>query len=145
MGILIMYKKGLYTFCRKVDGSRDIERNAFFKMAVTLIPIRPRQCRFWLRRHPPTSPEIIPCSLFFSTLYRLFAWQGWGCPVTIYLENNIINIFSKHATRSLKLLYKNDASPSRFFFIHRNCCFPNIIKSNWRYVNITFIKLRNNF
>ena len=38
-----MYKKGLNTFCRKVDRSQDIERNAFFKMAATLIPIRPRQ------------------------------------------------------------------------------------------------------
>ena len=67
-----MYKKCLNTFCRKVDGSRDIERNAFLKMAATLIPIRPRQSRFRLRRHPPTSPEIIPCSLFFFTLYYLF-------------------------------------------------------------------------
>ena len=61
-----MYKKSPNTFCRKVDGSRDIERNAFFKMVATLIPIRPRQSRFLLRRHPPTSPKIIPCSLFFS-------------------------------------------------------------------------------
>ena len=45
---LIIYKKGFNTFCRKVDGSRDIERNAFFKMAATLIPIRPRQSRFRL-------------------------------------------------------------------------------------------------
>ena len=68
---LIMYKKSLNTFCRKVDGSRDIERNAFFNMAATLIPIRPRQSRFRLKRHPPTSPEIIPCSFFF-TLYHLY-------------------------------------------------------------------------
>ena len=67
-----MYKKGLNTFCREVDGSRDIERNVFFKMAVTLIPIRPRQSRFRLKRHPPTSSEIIPCFLFFSPLYHLF-------------------------------------------------------------------------
>ena len=32
MGNLIMYKKSLNTFCGKVDGSRDIERNAFSKM-----------------------------------------------------------------------------------------------------------------
>ena len=50
---LIMYKKGFNTFCRKVNGSRDIERHAFFKMAATLIPIRPRQYRLRLRRHPP--------------------------------------------------------------------------------------------
>ena len=62
---LIMYKKGLNTFCRKVEGSRDIERNVFFKMAATLIPIRPCQSRFRRSRHPPTSPEIEPCSLFF--------------------------------------------------------------------------------
>ena len=47
-----MYKKDLNAFCRKVDGSQDIERNAFFKMAATLIPIRSRQSRFRLRRHP---------------------------------------------------------------------------------------------
>ena len=63
---LIMYKKGFNTFCRKVDGSRDIERNAFSNMAATLISIRPCQSRLRLRRHPPTSPEIITCSLFFS-------------------------------------------------------------------------------
>ena len=62
MGNLIMYKKSLNAFRRKVDGSRDIERNAFFKMAATLIPIRPRQSRFRLSRHPPTIPEIIPRS-----------------------------------------------------------------------------------
>ena len=60
-----MNQKGLNTFCRKVNGSRDIEQNAFFKMAATLIPIRSRQSRFRRRRHLPTSPEIIPCSLFF--------------------------------------------------------------------------------
>ena len=69
MDNLIMYKKGLHTFCRKVDGSRDIERNAFFKMVATLIRIRLRQYRFRLRRQFPTSPEIIPCSLFFFTLF----------------------------------------------------------------------------
>ena len=75
---LIMYKKSLNTFCRKVDGSRDIEWNTFFKMAATLIPIRPRQFRFRFKRHPPTSPKIIPCSLFFFTLYHLFTglWRS---------------------------------------------------------------------
>ena len=33
---LITYKKGCNTFRRKVDGSQDIERNAFLKMAATL-------------------------------------------------------------------------------------------------------------
>ena len=60
-----MYKKGLNTLYRKVDDSRDIEGSTFFKRAATLIPIRPRQSRFRPKRHPPSSPEIIPCSLFF--------------------------------------------------------------------------------
>ena len=61
---LIMYKKGLNNFCHKGDRSWDIERNAFFKMVETLIPIRPRQSRFKLKSHPPISPVIIPCSFF---------------------------------------------------------------------------------
>ena len=72
MNNLIMYKKGFNTFCRKVDGSRDIERNAFFTMAAALIPIRPRQSRFRLRRHPLTSPEIIPCSFFFHPISPIY-------------------------------------------------------------------------
>ena len=59
---LIMYKKGLNTFCREVDDSRDIEWNAVFKMAAILTPIRPHQSRLKLKRHPPSSPEIIRCS-----------------------------------------------------------------------------------
>ena len=61
---LIMCKKGFNTFCRKVDGSRDIERNAFFKMAATLIPIRPRQSRFRLRRHPLPALKLYHVSFF---------------------------------------------------------------------------------
>ena len=68
METLIMYKKGPDTFCREVDRSRDIERSAFFKMAATLISIRPRQSRFRLWRHPPTSSEIIPYSFFFHAI-----------------------------------------------------------------------------
>ena len=63
---LIVYKKGLDTFCRKVDGLRDIEHNAFFKMAATLIPIRPRQSRFRLRRHPLPALKLYHVPDFFS-------------------------------------------------------------------------------
>ena len=77
-----MYKKGLNVFCRKVNGSRDIELNAFSKMAATLIPIRPRQSRFRLERHPPTSPEIIPCSLFFTPYITYLL----GCRTTVKLK-----------------------------------------------------------
>ena len=37
-------------------------------MAATLIPIRPRQSRFRLRRNSPTSPEIIPYFVFFFAI-----------------------------------------------------------------------------
>ena len=68
-----MYKKGLNTFCRKVDGSRDIERNAFFNMAATLILITPRQSRFRLRRHPPPALKLYHVPLFFHPIHlRVF-------------------------------------------------------------------------
>ena len=69
---LLIYKKELKTFCRKVDGSRDIEGNVFFKMAATLIPIRSRQSRFKLRRHPSTTPAIILCSFFFHPISPIY-------------------------------------------------------------------------
>ena len=67
-----MTKKGLYTFCRKVDGSRDIERNAFFKMTATLIPIRPSQSRFRLERHPPPALKLYHVPYFFHPISPIY-------------------------------------------------------------------------
>ena len=69
-----MYKKGLNTFCRKVDLSRDIERNALFKMAATLIPIRPRQSRFRLDWHP-----LPALKLYHVPFFSLYITYLLGC------------------------------------------------------------------